>query len=558
MTSDACSGNVYFDDIKIRPALNSKDNWHTLQNCRLYPKSDSLSCDYYEDSGNWQKGWPGYCLEYDRAPGNPNACLLWYPIDKVKGDGIEEGAGYQGKMPVYYTQEATTKRVYEYRHAFGPESVSEDNCGKGCPGGYARVMTSCQQQSGWDSYTGICVPSGTAIAKDGSVNNYSSIDCDCNGSEGNSVSNPVSSADGWYEYDGMIVDGISYVIDGDNKFVNELCGNTIGCTKNSELFRTKLFTTTLAQTVSSVGQNKYWSSRVYKGTGYTVPNLGFSYDTDSAPFGAIVAPRPANNPYEWDGDSTKLNNQPIYYNTPGSGVARSGQVYSCIPSEPNDCLYVVDLSAQDYYPYKYISSSVGIDGASAIKRLFAQSYGVYTWVGTESNGRYEEAPGLDWPAPDTACNNTGLAPRPGYPGDFCGIKPIIENIKINSLGSDITFNKNGFANLTFSTTVDGDQLPMVMYAVDWGDGEKTTVTGVEMRDRPNPKNPHSLYHLYSYWDLKAKANSGVSSISCSGSQCTVKPKVKIKDNWGWCNSGANINDCNQWQNFGGYVVVKEK
>ncbi|MDO8626550.1 MAG: hypothetical protein Q7K39_03815, partial [Candidatus Magasanikbacteria bacterium] len=76
-------GNFYFDDIKIRPALNSRiklptaDLWYTPQSCRLYPQSDSLACDYYEDSGKRQKGWPGYCLEYDRRPGDPNTCLLW-------------------------------------------------------------------------------------------------------------------------------------------------------------------------------------------------------------------------------------------------------------------------------------------------------------------------------------------------------------------------------------------------------------------------------------------------------------------------------------------------
>ncbi|MDP2708982.1 MAG: hypothetical protein Q8O93_02970, partial [bacterium] len=57
-------GNFYFDDIKIRPALESKclesdgdckttpyNAWNTTQSCRLYPQSDSLACDYYEDSG---------------------------------------------------------------------------------------------------------------------------------------------------------------------------------------------------------------------------------------------------------------------------------------------------------------------------------------------------------------------------------------------------------------------------------------------------------------------------------------------------------------------------
>ncbi|MEA3463461.1 MAG: hypothetical protein U9R14_00005, partial [Patescibacteria group bacterium] len=100
------TGNFYFDSVKLRPGLNSKNNWHTPQTCRLYPEDDALSCNYYEDSGKYQKGWLGYCLEYDRYPGSDDACVLWWPVDKVKGEGIEEGAGYIGKAPVYYCAEA--------------------------------------------------------------------------------------------------------------------------------------------------------------------------------------------------------------------------------------------------------------------------------------------------------------------------------------------------------------------------------------------------------------------------------------------------------------------
>ena len=101
-------GKLYFDDIKIMPALNSRVNWYAPQSCRLYPEDDSLSCQYFDDSGIIRKGWPGYCLEYDREPGSPNACLLWWPVDKVKGDGIEEGGGYTDKLPLYYCTDFQT------------------------------------------------------------------------------------------------------------------------------------------------------------------------------------------------------------------------------------------------------------------------------------------------------------------------------------------------------------------------------------------------------------------------------------------------------------------
>lgn len=84
-------GSAYFDDIKIRPALevselDSGDHWDVGQTCRLYPESDSFSCDYYKgstssyDKGVRYKGWLGHCLEYDRYPGSSETCLLWWPV----------------------------------------------------------------------------------------------------------------------------------------------------------------------------------------------------------------------------------------------------------------------------------------------------------------------------------------------------------------------------------------------------------------------------------------------------------------------------------------------
>ena len=101
------NSNFYFDDIQLKPALNSKDNYYTTQECRLYPNDDSLSCEYVEDSGAKQKGWYGYCLEHDTYPGNEDACLLWWPIDNVKGEGYtnDNFGGYLGKTPVYYCTE---------------------------------------------------------------------------------------------------------------------------------------------------------------------------------------------------------------------------------------------------------------------------------------------------------------------------------------------------------------------------------------------------------------------------------------------------------------------
>ncbi|MCX6799613.1 MAG: hypothetical protein NT091_00495, partial [Candidatus Falkowbacteria bacterium] len=174
-SSHCASGNFYIDNLKIRPALDvrnvetSKDFYMT-QSCRLYPEASSLACEYYDDSGTGKKGINGYCLEHDRAPGNPNACLLWYPVDRVKGDWIDEGVGYSGRVPVYYCTQAKlymplkrAKKIVGGMDANGKEKKFENgdcmpaDCGSidqpvACPDGYTG--------SRWNFYDTITCDSG--------------------------------------------------------------------------------------------------------------------------------------------------------------------------------------------------------------------------------------------------------------------------------------------------------------------------------------------------------------------------------------------------------------
>jgi hypothetical protein len=188
--------------------------------------------------------------------------------------------------------------------------------------------------------------------------------------------------------------------------------------------------------------------------------------------------------------------------------------------------------------------------------------------------------------------------------DLCSVLPKITNLEVNNTATSTAISKTQIVSLTFNSEVDGQQLPMVMYAVDWGDNETTVVSGIEMRGMPNEYDPHTLYHLYSYWELLAKhsidqreddknntvycgddgeetcnyedlnsvgdpCGSGTGYV-CSGSDCCViKPKVKIKDNWGWCNAGSRtlggdvenpgeLNECDLWAEFNSWIVVTER
>ena len=202
-----------------------------------------------------------------------------------------------------------------------------------------------------------------------------------------------------------------------------------------------------------------------------------------------------------------------------------------------------------------------------------------------------------------AGENYGKCPDSGRPeydsdpsADYCAIAPVIRDIKVDGESATSTLKNAELVNLTFNSDVDDQQLPLVSYTVDWGDGEKTSVSGAGMLDKPNEDNFHSLYYLYSYWDLLAKRNElandptkteyrgiycadGGGAIALtgesegdavrsslfldyasvpSGRYCAVRPKVKIRDNWGWCNGGSSINDCDKWERFETVIIVTEK
>jgi hypothetical protein len=142
--------------------------------------------------------------------------------------------------------------------------------------------------------------------------------------------------------------------------------------------------------------------------------------------------------------------------------------------------------------------------------------------------------------------------------DYCAVLPNIYNLNVDGNGggiSNVVFTDNKLINFTFNSFVDPNQTPMVGYWVDWGDDEMTEVSGVEMYNKPDVDNPHSLYHIYDYWGLRKKFVQGSGRIECadagdalgatglscdaSANCCAIKPKVKIKDNWGYCNNGCN-------------------
>ncbi|MBI3572858.1 MAG: hypothetical protein HY092_01520, partial [Candidatus Kerfeldbacteria bacterium] len=85
----------------------------------------------------------------------------------------------------------------------------------------------------------------------------------------------------------------------------------------------------IIQTVQSPAQgalNKAWAQRTQQNSGYTIPDLGIGYGNDKAPFGALLAPNPADNPSAWTVlTAAEPSADP---QTP----ARAGTPYSCVLS----------------------------------------------------------------------------------------------------------------------------------------------------------------------------------------------------------------------------------
>ena len=110
--------------------------------------------------------------------------------------------------------------------------------------------------------------------------------------------------------------------------------------------------------------------------------------------------------------------------------------------------------------------------------------------------------------------------------------------------------------------IDSNQQPLSSYRIDWGDGNIVSVTGASLRDRIDQSQPYVLAHSYNYYDLLDK-DAADPRISCAGNKCSIKPRIQVIDNWGWCNGkvqagyyGSNCqSDPNAWTEFSGEIKV---
>jgi hypothetical protein len=256
--------------------------------------------------------------------------------------------------------------------------------------------------------------------------------------------------------------------------------------------------------VTSAGDNKALVGRVNPGSGYvlTYNRWGgffdivtttrryyydpFDYDkfmadpdnyrsSDYAPFGSLVQPLGYNDPGNWDSRDGKPNKQPLYQEPPRT---------------------------QGYAP-PYQARMGELHSVNGLKRLFAQSYGVWEWKDFSEaakseiyNGYYRSDAG-SWSVPTSQCSGA----RVNSP---CWIKPIL---------SVSTIPNGNYLKLFFTVKADPDQLPITGITINWGDGVITSYTGTALRNRTNPDNNFTFYHIYK--------EAG-----------TYPIKIRVIDNWG--------------------------
>ncbi|MCK5459711.1 hypothetical protein KAI52_01195 [Candidatus Parcubacteria bacterium] len=670
----APDGNFYIDEIRIKPALKIGDtDVYSPQTCRSYPKQDALSCEYFSDSGIKNIGKFGYCLEYDRFPGNPRQCLLWWPVDKLSSEGIEETGrvlGYDGKFPVFYCSDMDANFDFVENRTSEIISDLDDYCCDtnlltafadwmlaGLPsliinGAYygdltnflnggcgSRMIVYNDNDAGMQTCNSTNYKVEVRIYSDGNCGAFNT-DTEYNLRftcipKNDATHIPISG--NWYIYDGDLVlnepnpDPQVMIYDYTESRLVDPMDYRLRCDK-------------IYQTVShfDIGENKAWTDRVRDGTDYRTGELGsfdYYHTSEDKPFGSMIPPEGVN-PIYWDGNDNTDILDPILFRENLSEGAIAGLPYGCSDgsTQGNTCDVIGRCSGHPElicaHPYpsgdwnhhddnlllhcpcndahticetcEPISNLGNISDNNAVeilKRIFAKSYGTWEW--DHASSQYRDC-GIDiacvlndWNPPDNICAGTPAA-RPAYSNttglcaggdcfagcgsnpagatcDFCGVPPIVENIKVNgNISGNYNFSISNDVNLEFNSIIDYNQLPLATYWIDWGDGTDASpnISYVSngIQDRPDEDDPHSESRQYSYYEMLLNDPSSVSiecgaagatlfgdlSVVCGAFPCcATQPRIRLKDNWDWCNGDTTRAVCNQWEYYNGYIIASE-
>ncbi len=391
------AGSSYFDEIAIHPSLAIYAAGQTLSQgeslnqsgmapslCKVYPEENSLSCEYKGDNDIRYLGTKGYCLEYDRAPGDPSVCISWYPIDIIRG---EEGrdvppltfAGFD-EGPLYYCLEAQfleSRQMELTGHGGDPLQCFNND-------GYCTVYKRESRRLKGPQYYRWCQPNERAVLLLDGID-WSAVAC-----------GQVSKEDykpSWYYYNGNLLYEFpfNYNPAGDPPHYPEEM--QVRCAK-------------IVQVALSDGTNGAWTERLKPNSKYTLPNLSetlgnysseysyFGSALDAAPYGAIPLINRDSSVAMWDGESS-AGNQPLSFkviwdtnlndNKGGYVMANYGMglPYSCANPSHEKCETPVAIAfvgqEQSQRRLKIDVKNDIIEAQNRLKNLFTKSFGAWEW-----------------------------------------------------------------------------------------------------------------------------------------------------------------------------------
>ena len=356
-----------------------------------------------------------------------------------------------------------------------------------------------------------------------------------------------------------------------------------------------------------------WNVKNGPNTGFNMAVMGKSvyHDEEIAPFGSLD-------------EGTLLSPLNAISLTKHSLPACSiggGTIIGC-PVVGTTANYVSSYTpglAFSYFPYRsYSETQMLQSGINALSQLYANTAGNYQWNGasyaptaiglTNVTGGAHVSPVIH-PLGDQVLLNGA----PNY------LEAVAQGFSITSGG--IT-SKNGTiktdqdslsVSLDFFMFADRNQMPLRKVAIDWNDGSFVTpltgyfrnkrglIAGAKTGDQPTEACEavetasdyghikdvtcdNAFFHItnfYSCLDTTAygyTSNASLCDLNLSGNYpdgcCIFKPKVQVKDNWGWCNGSCTANnggcydnswnggvdqcstDTQAWTPFAGQIVVK--
>ncbi len=401
---DGVSGDTYFDDVKIRPVLKAAglefDDTYIVPSCRIYPASDSLSCDYYTDKNYRLRGWLGYCLQPD--PANASQCLLWWPVDLIEGGYAPEQPS-NIPSPLYYCLGAVEDLYYLNKCLFeNGELCSSVNSRPNSSETLPRIFS-------WE------VPQDWKI-QDWQIQNISAgaMIVDCNPPESGAPYCQTQTAysrlvfnrhpleeNAWVNRDGIKAK-LNYSSQGLLESIDfEVLGANCVCNNIDITFVIKnIWCRYLVQTVTLFGQNKAWFNRISEegAKRFVIPGLGYLESADYLLFGSAVPPEPAGEPEAWNLSDDSwirplLVARPYFEMFEAPYQARAGTPYACVQGSAafwgKPCSYPGESGVTNIIAWSQNSDNskdplehfINYYGKESLMRLFARTYGSWEFQG---------------------------------------------------------------------------------------------------------------------------------------------------------------------------------